>query len=180
MLKNKSIDYIFGMITGISVSITFWACTNTDLIASNDDASNELPNNTIQQVEITNWSDMPAVSISGTPSVSISPSGNTVAISSSDNNIDCNIDFPSSMNVAITNQPTVQFSSLGNNVEINGSIDCNVDFPASMDVKVTNDPTVKISSTYNNVDCNIDDSQAVVEVKVVNASWDPVHVTIED
>ena len=155
MLKNKSIDYIFGMITGISVSITFWACTNTDLIASNDTSNTT---NDIQQVEITNWSSMPSVFISGTPTVKI------------DSEVDCKV----------TNEPTVRFSSFGNNVEINGSIDCNVDFPASMDVKVTNDPTVKISSTYNNVDCNIDDSQAVVEVKVVNASWDPVHVTIED
>ena len=57
MIKNKSIDYIFGMITGISVSITFWACTNTDLIASNDTGG-------VQQVEITNWSDMPDVRIS--------------------------------------------------------------------------------------------------------------------
>ena len=80
MLKNKSIDYIFGMITGISVSITFWACTNTDLIASNDTGS-------VQQVEITNWSSMP-----------------DVKISSSDNDVDCNVDFPSSMDVKVTNE----------------------------------------------------------------------------
>jgi len=27
MLKNKSIDYIFGMITGASLMLAFWACT---------------------------------------------------------------------------------------------------------------------------------------------------------
>ena len=54
MIKNKSMDYILGMITGVAVTITFWACTNTDLIASNDTGG-------IQQVEITNWDDMPAV-----------------------------------------------------------------------------------------------------------------------
>ena len=113
MLKNKSIDYIFGMITGISVSITFWACTNTDLIASNDTGS-------VQQVEITNWSSMP-----------------DVKISSSDNDVDCNVDFPSSMDVKVTNTPTVSLSS--NDIDINSSIDCNVDFPSSMNVKVTNE-----------------------------------------
>ena len=48
MLKNKSIDYIFGMITGASLMIAFWACT------SNVTASN----GTVQQVEIVNtyWS----------------------------------------------------------------------------------------------------------------------------
>ena len=34
MLKNKSIDYIFGMITGASLMLAFWACTNTPLGAS--------------------------------------------------------------------------------------------------------------------------------------------------
>ena len=34
MLKNKSIDYIFGMITGASLMVAFWACTNTPLGAS--------------------------------------------------------------------------------------------------------------------------------------------------
>ena len=28
MLKNKSIDYIFGMITGASIMLAFWACTS--------------------------------------------------------------------------------------------------------------------------------------------------------
>ena len=36
MLKNKSIDYIFGMITGASLMVAFWACT-TPLDASNGD-----------------------------------------------------------------------------------------------------------------------------------------------
>ena len=57
MIKNKSIDYIFGMITGASLMLAFWAWTNTDLIASND-TSNDTGN--IQQVEITNWSSMPS------------------------------------------------------------------------------------------------------------------------
>ena len=36
MLKNKSIDYIFGMITGASLMIAFWACTS-DVVASGAD-----------------------------------------------------------------------------------------------------------------------------------------------
>ena len=47
MLKNKSIDYIFGMITGASLMLAFWACTNTPLGASGS---------TIQQVEVVNES----------------------------------------------------------------------------------------------------------------------------
>ena len=45
MLKRKSIDYIFGMITGASLMVAFWACTNTPLGASGSD---------VQQVEIVN------------------------------------------------------------------------------------------------------------------------------
>ena len=45
MLKNKSIDYIFGMITGASLMLVFWACTNTPLGASGS---------TIQEVKIVN------------------------------------------------------------------------------------------------------------------------------
>ena len=45
MIKNKSIDYIFGMITGASLMLVFWACTNTPLGASESD---------VQQVEIVN------------------------------------------------------------------------------------------------------------------------------
>jgi len=33
MLKNKSIDYIFGMITGVFLMMTFWACTQNPLNA---------------------------------------------------------------------------------------------------------------------------------------------------
>ena len=44
MLKNKSIDYIFGMITGASMMVAFWACTS-NVTASNGD---------VQQVEIVN------------------------------------------------------------------------------------------------------------------------------
>ena len=46
MLKNKSIDYIFGMITGASLMVTFWACTS-DVTASGS---------TIQDVRIVNES----------------------------------------------------------------------------------------------------------------------------
>ena len=31
MLKKKSIDYIFGMITGASFMLAFWACTQNPL-----------------------------------------------------------------------------------------------------------------------------------------------------
>ena len=33
MLKNKSIDYIFGMITGIALMLAVWSCSNTSLNA---------------------------------------------------------------------------------------------------------------------------------------------------
>ena len=45
MLKRKSIDYIFGMITGASLMVAFWACT-----------SNVNATSTIQQVEVVNES----------------------------------------------------------------------------------------------------------------------------
>ena len=44
MLKNKSIDYIFGMITGASLMLAFWACTSNDLVASSG----------IQEVKVVN------------------------------------------------------------------------------------------------------------------------------
>ena len=34
MLKKKSIDYIFGMITGASLMLAFWACASNDLAAT--------------------------------------------------------------------------------------------------------------------------------------------------
>ena len=34
MIKNKSIDYILGMITGASLMLAFFACTQTPLGAS--------------------------------------------------------------------------------------------------------------------------------------------------
>ena len=46
MLKKKSIDYIFGMITGASLMVAFWACTS-DVTASGS---------TVQQVEVVNTS----------------------------------------------------------------------------------------------------------------------------
>ena len=52
MLKNKSIDYIFGMITGASFMLAFWACTNTPLGASGS---------TVQEVKVVNesWNPIP-------------------------------------------------------------------------------------------------------------------------
>ena len=47
MLKRKSIDYIFGMITGASLMVAFWACTNTPLGASGS---------TVQEVKVVNES----------------------------------------------------------------------------------------------------------------------------
>ena len=47
MLKKKSIDYIFGMITGASLMVAFWACTNTPLVASGS---------TVQEVRVVNES----------------------------------------------------------------------------------------------------------------------------
>ena len=56
MLKNKSIDYIFGMITGASLMLAFWTCTGTPLGASGTD---------VQQVEVVNtsWSNPVPVQI---------------------------------------------------------------------------------------------------------------------
>ena len=55
MLKDKSIDYIFGMITGASLMLAFWACTS-DVTASGS---------TVQQVEVVNtyWSNPVPVQI---------------------------------------------------------------------------------------------------------------------
>ena len=36
-MKNKSLDYIFGMITGIAISIAVLACTNNSLQATSGD-----------------------------------------------------------------------------------------------------------------------------------------------
>mgnify|MGYP001476809153 FL=1 len=47
MLKRKSIDYIFGMITGASLMLAFWACTHTPLGASGS---------TVQEVKVVNES----------------------------------------------------------------------------------------------------------------------------
>ena len=42
MINNKSIDYIFGMITGSSLMLAFWACTSNDLVASSGTVQREL------------------------------------------------------------------------------------------------------------------------------------------
>ena len=47
MLKNKSIDYIFGMVTGASLISAFCACTQTPLGASGS---------TVQEVKVVNES----------------------------------------------------------------------------------------------------------------------------
>ena len=47
MLKRKSIDYIFGMITGASLMVAFWACTQSPLGASGS---------TVQEVKVVNES----------------------------------------------------------------------------------------------------------------------------
>ncbi len=46
MLKKKSIDYIFGMITCASLMVAFWACTS-DVTASGS---------TVQEVKVVNES----------------------------------------------------------------------------------------------------------------------------
>ena len=55
MLKNKSIDYIFGMITGASLMLAFWACTSDVTGAGSN----------VQQVEVVNtsWSNPVPVQI---------------------------------------------------------------------------------------------------------------------
>ena len=45
MIKNKSIDYIFGMITGASLMLAFFACTPTPWGASGS---------TVQEVKVVN------------------------------------------------------------------------------------------------------------------------------
>ena len=34
MIKNKSMDYILGMITGMAVMLAIWGCTHTPLEAN--------------------------------------------------------------------------------------------------------------------------------------------------
>jgi len=46
MVKRKSIDYILGMITGISVMIAIWACTSGSPLNANS--------STIQEVKVVN------------------------------------------------------------------------------------------------------------------------------
>ena len=48
MAKKKSVDYIFGMITGASMMLALWACTGNELVASNT--------GTVQEVKIVNAS----------------------------------------------------------------------------------------------------------------------------
>ena len=54
-MRNKSLDYILGMITGASVMLAFWTCTS-DVTASGS---------TVQQVEVVNtsWSNPVPVQI---------------------------------------------------------------------------------------------------------------------
>ena len=55
MKKNKSIDYILGIITGASLMLAFWACTGTPLGASGS---------IVQEVKIINESWDPVYVIS--------------------------------------------------------------------------------------------------------------------
>ncbi len=56
MLKNKSIDYIFGMITGASLMVAFWACTSNVTGAGSDVQEVKVVNSQYQPVyvEVTN------------------------------------------------------------------------------------------------------------------------------
>ena len=47
MKKQKSIDYILGMITGASLMLAFWACTSNELVAYSSD---------VQEVKVVNQS----------------------------------------------------------------------------------------------------------------------------
>ena len=52
-MKNKSIDYILGMITGIAISIAVVACTNNSLHAySNDVLHVKVVNESWDPVEV--------------------------------------------------------------------------------------------------------------------------------
>ena len=51
MKQTKTIEYIMGMITGASLMLAFWACTNTPLGASGS---------TVQELKIVNESWDPA------------------------------------------------------------------------------------------------------------------------
>ena len=53
MIKNKSIDYILGMITGASLMLAFWACTNTPLGASGTAQDVRIVNQTYEPVYVT-------------------------------------------------------------------------------------------------------------------------------
>ena len=52
MLKRKSIDYIFGMITGASLMVAFFACTSNDLVAAGSN---------VQEVKVVNESWDPVI-----------------------------------------------------------------------------------------------------------------------
>ena len=47
MVKEKSMDYILGIITGASLMIALWACTHNSLNAYSDD---------VQEVKVVNYS----------------------------------------------------------------------------------------------------------------------------
>ena len=53
MLKNKSIDYLFGMITGASLMLAFFACTQTPLGASGSTVQEVLVNESWDPVYVT-------------------------------------------------------------------------------------------------------------------------------
>ena len=47
MIKEKSIDYILGMVTGASLMIALWACTSNPLNAYSEN---------VQEVKVVNYS----------------------------------------------------------------------------------------------------------------------------
>ncbi len=54
MNKPKTTEYIMGMVTGASVMLALWACTNTPLQASSDDVQEvRVVNATWEPVKVT-------------------------------------------------------------------------------------------------------------------------------
>ena len=52
MLKNKSIDYVFGMITGASLMLAFWACTEPVGASGSTTQDVRIVNNTYEPVYV--------------------------------------------------------------------------------------------------------------------------------
>ncbi len=53
MLKNKSIDYVFGMITGASLMLALWVCTYAPLgVSGTDEQKVEVENDSWDPVYV--------------------------------------------------------------------------------------------------------------------------------